>query len=86
MQSNLLNECKTIKQAAALVTNGTAMFTSEQLAAQYAIQATREGEGNINEAHDLEAHLDFLSEAGAKFDHYKTLQIAQEKVNESSTN
>lgn len=86
MQSNLLNECRTIEQAAALVTSGTAMFTSEQLAAQYAIQATREGEGNVNDAHDLEAHLNFLSEAGAKFDRYKAVQIAQETVNESSTN
>ncbi|ODN41114.1 hypothetical protein [Piscirickettsia litoralis] len=49
--------------------------TGDELAGQYAYDAADEAGYGIDE-HNLEAHLELLSEAGAKFDHSKAMAEA----------
>lgn len=66
-RSTALDFAGSIEAAAAIITEGTALFTPEQLAGQYAWDAAQQaGYGTDDET--IIAHLDFLSEAGAKFD------------------
>lgn len=69
-----------IERAAEIVTEGTAFFTPEYLAGQYAYEGARDGEGDVNDADTLAANLDYLAEAGAEFNKSKALNIAMEFV------
>jgi len=83
-KSYLLQECKTISEAAKLVTNGTAMFTSEQLAGQYAFEAASDGDDLSDDS--LIAHLDVLLYDGdAEFDPTEALAIAKQWVNQNDS-
>lgn len=48
--------------------------TSEHLAASYAFDAAQES--GFTDGASVEAHLDFLAESGAEFDHAEALRIA----------
>lgn len=64
-----------IERAAEIVTEGTAFFSPEHLAAQYAFDAA-ELDGAFTAEDVLAAQLDFLAEAGARFDYAQALKIA----------
>ena len=58
-----------IEAAAEIVTEGTVFFTPEQLAGQYGYEASVEGCDEMPVLDDaIEAHMEFLKEAGAQFD------------------
>ena len=76
-RSNAFDYLGSINSAAEVVTEGTAMFSPEQLAGQYAFDAAKQADCGFDAA-TLEAHLDLLEEAGAKFDRPAALQVAQE--------
>lgn len=76
-RSNALDFAGSIERAAEIVTEGTAMFTPEQLAGQYAFDAA-ELDGTFTVEDVLAAHLDFLAEAGAEFSKSDALKIAME--------
>ena len=81
-RSTALDFAGSIDAAAAIVTEGTAFYTPEQLAGQYAFEAAEEaGYGTDDEA--IIAHLDFLLEAGAEFDAGRALMCAVEFNSES---
>lgn len=77
-RSTAIDHAGTIERAAEIVTAGTSMFTPEQLAGQYAFDATRQGEGNTNNTQDVTAHLDALADAGAVFNYSEALDTAME--------
>lgn len=63
----LLDAAASLEQAAALVTQGTALFSPEHLAGQYAFVAAQQaGYGLDTDA--MEANLGILSGAGAEFE------------------
>lgn len=77
--SNVLDNCHTIKAAAETVTNGTSHFSSEELAGEYMFDAATDGGDDELDSvteNDLEAHGEFLVEAGAQFDMQKALSHA----------
>lgn len=66
-------------------TQGFEHLTAEYLAASYAASAALEGsEGGEIDAESIEAHLDVLSEAGAKFHAGQATQIGLELVKASA--
>lgn len=64
-RSNALDFASSIQHAAAIVTEGTAMFTPEELAGQYAADCAKQA--GHPDADSIAAHLEFLADAGAKF-------------------
>ncbi len=75
-RSIALDFAGSLESAARIITNGTAMFTSFELAGQYAFEAARENGYGCTEE-ELGAHLDILQGAGAKFDYPRALAIAR---------
>jgi hypothetical protein len=71
-----------IESAAQIVTEGTAFFSSEYLAGQYAFDAA-ELDGTFTVEDVLAAHLDFLAQAGAEFKKSEALKIAMEFAGEA---
>lgn len=62
---------------------GTAMTSVAQIAGYYAWDAATDNLESDNDAeniteNELDAHLDFLAEAGAKFDRHAALEIARQ--------
>lgn len=76
--TNALDFVGSIERAAEIVTEGTASFSPEYLAGEYAFIGARDGEGDVNDPYTLGAHLDFLAEAGAQFGYAEALKIAQQ--------
>lgn len=75
-RSTALDFAGTIERAAEIVTEGTAMFSPEQLAGQYAADAAKQAGHTTRD--DLAAHLEFLAGAGAVFDHAAALDAARQ--------
>lgn len=76
-RSSALEHVASIERAAEIVTEGTAMFSPEQLAGQYAHEACKEADsGDCTNASEISAHLDFLKEAGAQFDQAEAMTYA----------
>lgn len=73
-RSTALDCLANIDQAAAVVTAGTAMFSPEDLAGQYAADAAKQA-GHTTQR-DLIAQLECLADAGAVFDHTAALAAA----------
>lgn len=71
----------TAERAAEVVTNGTSMFTPEQLAGWYAFDAAREAGLGYCEA-NIEGHLDFIRDMGAEFNQVGALEAAREFASE----
>ena len=67
----------TTERAAEVVTNGTSMFTPEQLAGWYAFDAAREAGYGYDDA-NLTAHLEFIADLGAVFDQAGAIAAAHE--------
>ena len=77
-RSEALKDARSIQHAAEIVTHGTAIFTPEELAGQYAWEAAIahcERPIDVRE-HDLSAHLEFLQDAGASVDWTTALKVA----------
>lgn len=68
-----------IEGAAAVVTEGTSSFSSEYLAGQYAFDAAREAGDGFADA-SIEAHLEFLADAGAAFNTSQAIKVAKQFV------
>ena len=70
--SRTLSEAHTIQSVVKIVNEGVVegiegiVFTSEQLAGQYAVEAAQQSGYNVDE-NEIWAHLEFLSNAGGKF-------------------
>ena len=78
-RSIALDNAGSIEQAAAIVSEGTAFFSSNQLAGQYAFEAAKEaGDGFAYES--LVFHLECLADAGADFDAVEAVKIAERFV------
>lgn len=76
-RSTALDFLASIEDAARVVTEGTALFTPEHLAGQYAFDAACEaGYGCSKE--NLIGQLEVLADAGAVFDEAKALEFAQQ--------
>lgn len=75
-RSTSLDFAASIEHAARIVTEGTAMFSPEQLAGQYAADAAKQAGHTTRD--DLAAHLEFLAGAGAVFDHAAALDAARQ--------
>ncbi len=73
-RSTALDFAANIEHAAAIVTDGTAMFTPEALAGQYAADAAIQAGYTAPDC--LAAHLEHLADAGAKFDAAEALGVA----------
>lgn len=76
-RSTALDFAGSIEAAAAIITEGTSMFTPEQLAGQYAWDAAEQAGYSMDDEAFI-AHLDFLIDAGAKFDAGRALMCAVE--------
>lgn len=77
-RSEALKDARSIGHAAEIVTHGSAMFTPEELAGQYAWEAAIahcERPIDVRE-HNLSAHLEFLQDAGASVDWTTALKVA----------
>jgi len=77
IRSTVFDHLPNIEAAAEAVTEGTAMCSSEQLAGQWAFDAAKDAGCGFDAAY-LEAHLDFLRDAGARFEPTQALQVAQQ--------
>lgn len=75
-RSTALDFAGSIERAAEIVTEGTAFFTPAQLAGQYAFEAARDA-GYGTDEETMEAHLEFLREAGATFDAAAAIEAAK---------
>lgn len=66
--SQALQNCHSATHVAEIINGGgTAFYTAEQIAGQYAFDAARDaGYGLADE--NLEAHLEFIRSEGARFD------------------
>jgi len=74
--NNVLANCGSIEQVVELINDEMATDAKDfALAAEYAINAAEEAGCGMTRA-DLQAHLDFLSEAGADFDYHEALELA----------
>lgn len=72
--SNTIRNCSSLEQVITVINGGAIVegmegveFTPAQMAGQYAFEAARESGWPVDES-ALDAHLDFLAEAGAEFD------------------
>ena len=74
-RSTALDYLADVGHVAAVVTAGTAMFSPEDLAGQYAADAAKQA-GHTTQR-DLIAQLEFLADAGAVFDHTAALAAAR---------
>lgn len=77
-RSEALKDASSIGHAAEIVTHGSAIFTPEELAGQYAWEAAIALYGrplDVRE-HDLSAHLELLQHAGARVDWATALKVA----------
>lgn len=80
--SNKVQNATSLETVVELVNDGTCEgvegveFTSEQLAGCYAYNAAKESGERVEG--DLEAHLEFLAEAGAEFNSFEALNYAEE--------
>jgi len=75
-RSTALDFARSIEHAAEIVTEGTAMFSPEDLAGQYAFDAAREADWGLD-SDTLKAHLGFLADAGGQFASSEALKIAE---------
>lgn len=82
-RSNAFDFAASIQHAAAIVTEGTAMFTAEELAGQYAADAAIQS--GYTDAASLATQLDYLADAGAKFDTAEALSVALRFIGDGST-
>ena len=57
---------------------GTSSSTPEELAGYYAFDAAREGSDNAGDidSDTIEAHMDFLAEAGARFNYAEAVALS----------
>lgn len=67
--------CDSIKSVAKQITGGTEIHSAEELAGYYAYDAAR-GQGDLSDF-SLEAYLDAVEEAGAKFKYAEALDFAK---------
>lgn len=71
--SEAIQNARTIEELVDIVNSGgTAFYTPEELAAQYAYH------GEDGEIEVLMAHLDFLIEEGAEFDYFEAARILEQ--------
>lgn len=73
----ILDGAGSLEQAAKIVTQGSAMFSPDHLAGQYAFVAAAQA-GFGFETDTLEAHLEILRDAGAEFDTPAAIIVARQ--------
>lgn len=83
ISNNKLDNCNSIEQVVELINNEfSSDATAEMIAAAYALQAANEAGYGVDES-NIDYHLDYLKDAGAKFNFNESLTLA---LNESIKN
>lgn len=82
-RSNAL-EYVSLEGAIKVISEGTAMFSPEALAGQYAYESAKQADSAELGEEYLTAHLEYLQDNGAVFDMEEALKVAQDFAQEFS--